>query len=141
TQRQRHAQRVSRIQHATAATIAQHGRLEHAREQGDFWRRILRPAASNNQHTSCLAKNLRCSTHLVDVYFGWRRQRWCEDRGHWCTFAPDVDWAFDCRGTWAPVAHGLNCLRDLGGGLDRIADEGSVVDKAGHNSGLISYLV
>ena len=45
-ERQRHAERIAAVEHAAAAPIAEHRRLQHGGEGGDFFGRALRAAAA-----------------------------------------------------------------------------------------------
>ena len=57
--RQRHAQRIAAVEHAAAAAIAEHRRLQHRGDLRDLFGCILCAAAAHDQHALCGAEPFR----------------------------------------------------------------------------------
>ena len=66
-ERQCHAQRIAAVEHAAAAAIAEHRRLQHGGQRGDFFGRILRAAAANDHRPFRRAEPLRRAPDRVGV--------------------------------------------------------------------------
>ena len=75
-ERQRDAERIAAVEHAAAAPVGEHGRLQHVGEQRHLGRGILRAAAGDDQHALGFAQELCRRAHgvLVDARRA-RRQR------------------------------------------------------------------
>ena len=65
SERQRDAERIAAVEHAAAAPVGQHGRLQQVGEQRHFGRGILRAAAGDDQHALGFAQELRGRAHRV----------------------------------------------------------------------------
>ena len=58
-ERQRDAQRIAAVEHAAAAAIAEHRRLQHGGERGHFGGGVLRAAAADDHRVLRRAEKLR----------------------------------------------------------------------------------
>ena len=98
------AQRIAAVEHAAAAPIAEHRRLQHGGQRGDFLGRALRAAAADDHRVFGGAQELRglADRGLVELRrrVGQRRLR-----RHRARLAPDVDRALQRRpGPAGPIA-------------------------------------
>ncbi len=76
-ERQRDAERVAAVEHAAAAPVGEHRRLQHVGEQRHLGRGILRAAADDDEDALGLAEQLRRRAHgvLVDARRALRQRR------------------------------------------------------------------
>ncbi len=139
-ERQRNAERAAAVEHATAAAVGEHGRLQHVAKQRHLGRGILRAAADHDQHAPGLAEHLGRGFHLVVVDAGAALRQRCH-RCHRCPLAPDVDGAFERGGSAPALPHGGDRLGDLRRGFLRSVNMRGVIDQAGDNAGLVANLV
>src|SRR6266699_2220268 len=140
SERERDAQRIAAVEHAAAAAIAEHRRLQHGGDLRDLLGRILRAAPAQDQHALRRAEPL-CRVGdgvLVERRFG-RRLRGNEL--HLARTAPHVDGAFERRRTRTSGPHRAHRLGDQRGGLLGAADAGAMADEAADDAGLVADLV
>src|SRR5229473_3266626 len=140
SERERHAQRIAAVEHAAAAAIAEHRRLQHGGNFCDFRGRILGAPAAHDQHALRRAEPL-CRVGdgvLVERRFGRRLRR---NELHLARAPPHVDGAFERRRTRTSGPHRGHRLRDQRGSLLGAADAGAMADKPRDDAGLVADLV
>src|SRR5260370_12184988 len=77
SERQRHAQRIAAVEHAAAAAIAEHRRLQHGGNSRDLRGRVLCAAPAHDQHALRRAEPLGgvADGVFVERRFGPRLRR------------------------------------------------------------------
>ena len=136
--RQSDAERIAVVQHSAPAPVRHHRRLQHARQEADFERCLLRASADADENVFGFAEQLGRGAHGVVVDLGCSRRNGRSDSGNFAAFAPVINGAFE-RGRTGPAAdHRTHCL---GGGVRRVAgagDERGVIDQPRDNAGLVA---
>ena len=139
-QRQGDAERAAAIENAAAAPIGQHRRLQHGGQRRDFRRGVLGAAAADDHRPLGGAENRRRLAHgvAVDVRRRQRQRRLHDDRA---ALAPDVDGAFEDRGSGPAAVHSAQRQRRLSRRLFGLADQRRVVDQPLDNAMLVADLM
>ena len=139
-ERQRHAERIAAVEHAAAAAIAEHRRLQHGGERGDLGGRILRAAAADDHRVLRRAQKLRrlADRGLVELRPAHRQRRLRHDLAG---LAPDVDRALQRGGPRPAFGHRAHRFGDEAGSLLGLADQRREIDEALEDAGLIADLV
>ena len=141
-ERQRHAQRIAAVEHAAAAAIAEHRRLQHGGERGDFLGGVLRAAAAHDHRIFRGAEELRrlADRGLVELGLGARAAAAAATTGP--GLAPDVDRALQrgrARAGRSPSTRIAS--RDEPRRLLGLADQRRIIDQPREDAGLVADLV
>ena len=136
-ERERDAQGIAAVEHAAAAPIGQHRRLQHRGQGRHLGGCVLSAPAANDHRALGAAEQFRRRPHrvLVDRRVA-RRERRLRRAG--TGPAPHVDRAFQHRGPAPPREHRRDGLRHQGGGLRRRVDAGGKIDQTRNDAGLIA---
>ena len=139
-ERQRHAQRIAAVEHAAAAAIAEHRRLQHGGQRGDFLRGALRAAAADDHRIFGRAQKLGglADRGLVELGRAHRQRRL---RRHRARFAPDVDRALQRRRARPARRHRPHGLGDQPRRLLGFPDQRGIIHQPLDDSGLVADLV
>ena len=134
--------RIAAVEHAAAAPIGQHRRLQHARRAASLRRGILRAAAGDDQHALGVAEQLRGGASRRRRRSAAARRGAARDRRDRPALAPDVDGAFERRRAGTALAIARIALATLRRRLSRARRcAPTMIDQPRDDAGLVADLV